>query len=198
FPAVVEAIRSLKPKTLLLDGELVIFDRKKVSRFQLLQQGSGNAVYAAFDCLFADGKDLRRLPLAERRAALEKIIGKPGVLMASRRLAKNGIEAYRDATRRNFEGIVAKDAKAPYFEGRSTNWLKVKVHQEDEFVVAGYTKPDGARRYFGALLLGAYQDGKLRYVGKVGTGFDELSLAALHKAFQPLRSERTPFADPPR
>ncbi len=157
FPEVVDAIRALKPATLLLDGELVIFDRKKVSRFQLLQQGKGEAVYAVFDCLYQKGKDLRRQPLSERRAAMEKSLGRPGVLIPSRRLATNGLEAYREAKKRDFEGLVAKDASSLYFEGRSTNWLKVKVHQEDEFVIGGFTKPAGTRKHFGALLLGAYQ-----------------------------------------
>lgn len=198
FPHVVEAIQALKPSTLLLDGELVVFDRKNVSRFQLFQQGKGNAVYAVFDCIYRQGKDLRTLPLSERREVLEKSLGRPGVLILSRRLAANGIEAYKDARRRDFEGIVAKDLSSRYFEGRSTSWLKVKVHQEDEFVIGGYTRPDGARRYFGALLLGVYQGGKLHFVGKVGTGFDEDSLAALHKKFQPLKAARSPFVDPPR
>ena len=197
FPEVVDAIRALKPATLLLDGELVIFDRKKVSRFQLLQQGKGEAVYAVFDCLYQQGKDLRRQPLSERRAAM-KSLGRSGVVIPSRRLATNGLEAYREAKKRDFEGLVAKDASSLYFEGRSTNWLKVKVHQEDEFVIGGFTKPAGTRKHFGALLLGAYQGGKLHYVGKVGTGFDEDLLASLFKKFTPLKIVRSTFVDPPR
>jgi bifunctional non-homologous end joining protein LigD len=198
FPKIVDAIRALKPSTLLLDGELVVFDRKNVSRFQLLQQGKGEAVYAVFDCLYDQGKDLRRRPLSERRTAMEKSLGPLGVLIPSRRLATNGLEAYREAKKHDFEGLVAKDASSPYVEGRSTKWLKVKVHQEDEFVIAGFTKPSGARRHFGALLLGAYQGGKLRYVGKVGTGFNESLLASLSKKFKPLKIDRPPFVDPPR
>jgi bifunctional non-homologous end joining protein LigD len=198
FPNVVDAIRALKPTTLLLDGELVVFDRKKVSRFQLLQQGKGEAVYAVFDCLYRQGKDLRRQPLSERRAAMDKSLGSPGNLIPSRRLAANGFEAYREAKKRDFEGLVAKDTSSPYYEGRSTSWLKVKVHQEDEFVIGGFTKPSGARKHFGALLLGAYQGGKLHYVGKVGTGFDEDLLASLLKKFKPLKIDRPPFVDPLR
>lgn len=198
FPKIVDAIRTLKPSTLLLDGELVVFDSKNVSRFQLLQQGKGEAVYAVFDCLYDQGKDLRRRPLSERRAAMEKSLRPPGVLIPSRRLAANGLEAYREAKKHDFEGLVAKDASSPYVEGRSTNWLKVKVHQEDEFVIAGFTKPSGARRHFGALLLGAYRGGKLHYVGKVGTGFNESLLASLSKKFKPLKIDRPPFVDPPR
>jgi bifunctional non-homologous end joining protein LigD len=83
-------------------------------------------------------------------------------------------------------------------EARSSSWLKVNVHQEDEFVIAGYTKPEGSRQHFGALLLGAYDKGKLRYVGKVGTGFDQKTLAALHKKFQPFVKAQSAFADSPR
>lgn len=198
FPRIADAVRALKPATLLLDGEVVVFDRKKVSRFQLLQQGKGEAAYAVFDCLYRDGKDLRREGLSVRREAMEKSLGAGGILIPSRRLAKNGLEAFREAKRRGFEGLVAKDLSARYAEGRSRDWLKVKAHQEDEFVIGGFTKPAGARKHFGALLLGAYQDGKLHFVGKVGTGFDETSLSSLYKKFRPFVSDRPAFVDPPR
>jgi bifunctional non-homologous end joining protein LigD len=198
FPRIAAAIRNLKPLTLLLDGEVVVFDSKKVSRFQLLQQGKGEPVYAVFDCLFREGKDLRREPLSERRAAMEKSIGANKLLLPSRKLAANGVKAFRIARQCGYEGLVAKDLSSPYVEARSSNWLRVKVHQEDEFVIAGYTKPAGSRRYFGALLLGAYDKGKLRYVGKVGTGFDQKTLAVLHRKFQPFVRSQLSLADPPR
>ncbi len=198
FPAIASAIANLRPATLLLDGEVVVFDQKGVSRFQLLQQGKGQPVYAVFDCLFRDGKDLRREPLPARRAALEEAIGRSKILLPSHRLAANGLEAFRLAKRHGYEGLVAKDLAAPYVEARSTRWLKVKVHQEEEFVIGGFTKPAGSREYFGALLLGAYQNGKLRYVGKVGTGFDHETLRTLYGKFQPLIRSRPAFADPPR
>ena len=198
FPQIASAIRSLRPSTLLLDGEVVVFDKKSVSRFQLLQQSKGEPVYAVFDCLFRAGRDLRAEPLAQRRAALEEVIGSGKELLVSRRLAANGLEAFRIAQRRGYEGLVAKDLAAPYMEGRSKNWLKVKVHQEEELVIAGFTRPAGARQYFGALLLGAYQNGKLRYVGKVGTGFDQKTLGALHKQFRPLVRKEATLVDPPR
>ncbi len=194
FPHVAAAIRALQPPTLILDGEMVVFDRKRVSRFQLLQQGKGEPVYVVFDCLFRDGADLRREPLPVRRAALEQTLGTSKVLRLSRRLAENGLEAFRIAKQRGYEGLLAKDASSRYVAGRSTAWLKVKVHQEDEFVVAGFTKPEGARRYFGALLLGAYEKGELRYVGKVGTGFNSESLEMLYRKFLPLVSKEAPLA----
>jgi len=198
FPEIVAAIGRLRPATLLLDGEVVVFDRKRVSRFQLLQQAKGEPVYAVFDCLFADGKDLRQEPLAARRIVLERVVALQRVLLLSQRLAANGLEAYRIAKRRGFEGLVAKDLSSHYVGRRSKLWLKVKVHQEDEFLIVGYTSPAGSRKYFGALLLGGYEDGKLHYVGKVGTGFGGKTLAELHARFRPLVSARTPLVDPPR
>jgi len=198
FAKIAAAIARLRPATLLLDGEVVVFDREGVSRFQLLQQDSGEAVYVVFDCLFADGKDLRREPLSVRRAALEEVVSSRGVLRLSHRLAANGLAAYELAKRCGYEGLVAKDLSSRYLGQRSRSWLKVKVHQEDEFVIVGYTSPEGSRQHFGALLLGAYEHGTLHYVGKVGTGFNGETLAALYKQFQPLIRGKTALVDPPR
>ena len=198
FEKIAAAIAGLRPATLVLDGEVVVFDRRRISRFQLLQQDQGEAAYAVFDCLFADGRDLRAEPLSARRAVLEKLVASEGVLLLSRRLAANGFDAYRQAKRNGYEGLVAKDLASPYVGRRSRSWLKVKVHQEDEFVIAGYTAPQGSRKYFGALLLGAYRGGRLHYVGKVGTGFDARTLAQLYRQFQPLLTPKSALADPPR
>lgn len=198
FAGIAAALAELRPPTLLLDGEVVVFDRHRVSRFQLLQQAEGVPVYAVFDCLFVDGKDLRHESLATRRTALEEVVSSRGVLLLSRRLAANGLEAYRNAKHRGYEGLVAKDLRSSYVGKRSRSWLKVKVHQEDEFVIAGYTAPEGSRKYFGALLLGAYARHKLHYVGKVGTGFDTRTLAALYEKFRPLVTRTSALADPPR
>ena len=198
FPKIVAAIGKLRPPTLLLDGEVVVFDRHRVSRFQLLQQLRGEPRYAVFDCLLVNGKDLRREPLSARRTALEQVVTSKSVLLLSHRLAVNGLAAYKIAKRQGYEGLVAKELSSPYVGERSRSWLKVKVHQEDEFVIVGYTSPAGSRKYFGALLLGAYEHGNLCYVGKVGTGFDGKTLAGLHEKFQPLVSDKTALVDPPR
>jgi len=198
FPRIAAAIAALAAQTLLLDGEVVVFDGKGVSRFQLLQQSKGEPVYAVFDCLYHDGKDLRGEPLSARRTVMEASLGSSPLLIASRRLAADGLEAFRAAKRRGFEGLVAKDLSCPSVEARSARWLKVKVHQEEEFVIGGYTKPAGSRQHFGALLLGAYRGDKLHYVGKVGTGFDEPTLAALYDEFQPLVQSRSALVDAPR
>jgi len=198
FPNIAAAIAKLRPTALLLDGEVVVFDKKRVSRFQLLQQDRGEPRYAVFDCLFADGKDLRREPLSARRRALERVVSSKGVVLLSRRLAANGLAAYEIAKRDGYEGLVAKDLSSSYVGKRSRSWLKVKVHQEDEFVIVGYTSPAGSRKYFGSLLLGAYANGMLHYVGKVGTGFSEATLATLYRQFQPLVSDVVALVDPPR
>jgi ATP-dependent DNA ligase len=120
------------------------------------------------------------------------------IIVPSSRLASDGLEAYRLAMQRKFEGLVAKDLSSPYVEGRSSFWLKVKVHQEDEFVIGGFTEPSGSRSHFGALLLGSHDRGKLHFVGKVGTGFNDQTLAMLFKKFKPLVRQQSPFVDPPR
>jgi len=198
FSAIAAAVETLPARSLLLDGEVVAFDKKLVSRFQLLQQGQVPYVYAVFDCLYRDGKDFRDEPLPARRAAVEEAIGETERLFASRRLAANGLEAFRDAKKKGYEGLVAKDASAPYIEGRSTKWLKVKVHQEEEFVIVGFTPPAGSRTHFGALLLGAYRGKDLLYVGKVGTGFTHETLNSLHAKLRPLARKIPPVANPPR
>src|SRR5207244_2740673 len=115
----------------------------------------------------------------------------------SRRLGRDGLAAHRLAVRRGFEGLVGKDERSPYREGRSSSWRKVKITQRETFVVDGYTRPAGTRPFFGALLLGAYAGPELRYVGRVGTGFSHRILAALHRGFQAALVETPPFVDPP-
>ena len=199
FAVVAEAVGQLRERTVLLDGEVVAFDSKGVSRFQLLQRGDVSQRYAVFDCLYRDGRDLRSEPLSRRRDELEAVLAKPSQqLLVSRRLAKDGLTAYSIAKRKGFEGMVAKDIDAPYEERRSNKWLKVKVHQEDEFVIGGFTPPEGSRQHFGALLLGAYSGKELHYVGKVGTGFTQKTLAELAKVFKPHIRNKPAFVDPPR
>ena len=198
YASVARAVQKLRARTLLLDGEVVAFDKKHISRFQLLQDGSTPTAYAVFDCLYSEGRDLRHEPLETRRPVAESVIDEADGLMISQRLADNGIEAFRTAKKKGYEGVVAKDLSSPYIEGRSSKWLKVKVHQEEEMIIGGFTKPEGSRTHFGALLLGAYENGNLRYVGKVGTGFNENTLAALYQKFKPLVQSKPPFVDPPR
>jgi bifunctional non-homologous end joining protein LigD len=202
FPAVAQAVAALPARALALDGEVVLFDRHHVSRFQLLQNLNSPPRYAVFDCLYLDGRDLRKETLADRRIELARVIGrapaKTATIFLSTRLDTNGLKSYEIARRRGLEGVLAKDASSLYTQGRSGQWLKFKVHQEDEFVIVGYTAPAGSRQHFGALLLGAYAGAKLRYVGKVGTGFSQEVLANLFRKFKPHVRATPAIANPPR
>jgi bifunctional non-homologous end joining protein LigD len=197
YAEVAKAIAKLKPVTLVLDGEVVVFDKRNVSRFQLLQQGQGSPKYAVFDCLYLNGKDMRSKPLRERREALEQLFRSPHSksLLLSEKLAANGLKAFAIAQKRKLEGLVAKNTESKYVERRSQKWLKVKVSHESEFVIGGYTKPTGSRQYFGALLLGTYEGNKLRFAGKVGTGFDTETLRQLFGKLRKLTQAKSPFAD---
>ena len=197
FPTIAAAVARLPARSLILDGEAVAFDRRLVSRFQLLQRSASPVVYATFDCLALD-RDLRREPLSRRRARLERVVADSAAIFPARRLAANGLAAWRVARRRRLEGMVAKDAASPYVAGRSRLWLKVKARQEEEFVIGGFTAPSGGRRNFGALLLGAYEGSALRHVGRVGTGFDGRMLESLGAKLRRLVRVRPPFSDPPR
>jgi bifunctional non-homologous end joining protein LigD len=198
FPRIAAAIKNLPPTTLLLDGEVVVFDKRQVSRFQLLQEETGEPIYVVFDCLYCEGKDLRQQPLAKRRAVMEEWIHSGKLLLPSGLLAENGLDAFRKAKHLGVEGLVAKDLSSPYVEARTSKWLKVKAHQEDEFLIVGFTRPEGHREYFGALLLGAYDHQRLRYVGKVGTGFSRKTLATLYELLHTLKREKSALIDPPK
>jgi bifunctional non-homologous end joining protein LigD len=197
YAEVAKAVAKLKPVTLLLDGEVVVFDKRNVSRFQLLQQGHGSPRYAVFDCLYLNGKDIRNSALSKRREALEQLFRAPhgGALLLSEKLSPDGLKAFTIAQKRKLEGLVAKNTQSKYAEHRSLDWLKVKVHHESEFVIAGYTKPTGSRQYFGALLLGTYEGKQLRYAGKVGTGFDTEMLRQLFDKLRKLTQAKSSFAD---
>jgi bifunctional non-homologous end joining protein LigD len=153
----------------------------------------------AFDCLHARGRDLLREPLTARRAELEKEVREGPRLRVARRLAENGFEAFEAARRLGLEGVIGKAPRSPYEPGmRSLAWRKVKVRAEEEFVIGGFSAPRGSRHHLGALLVGAWDDGGLRYAGKVGTGFTEHTLASLHRRLSPLARPTPPFVNPPR
>lgn len=201
FPEVNAALAALPGGDLVLDGELVVFDPKGVSRFQLLQRrGSGaRTAYAVFDLLERDGRSLLKRPLRERRAALEEIVQDGGPFRLSRRLTKDGGRAYAMAQKRGWEGIIAKDETSPYEPAaRSRAWLKVKVRKQSEFVIGGFTAPAGSRLHLGALLVGLYDGAGLRYTGKVGSGYTGGSLTELAELLAPLRIAKSPFSDAPR
>jgi bifunctional non-homologous end joining protein LigD len=204
FCDVAAAVAALPAPTLVLDGEIVVFDAQGVSRFQLLQrrmvgEGAVAPVFVVFDCLYARGRDLRAEPLSERRRVLEREVRPRRALMLARRLADDGFKAFAAARRRGLEGLIAKDGASVYAPAtRSPLWRKVKVRQEEEFVIGGFTAPEGSRAHFGALLVGAWEGDTLRYAGKVGTGFTARTLDDLRRRFRPIARATSPFADAPR
>jgi bifunctional non-homologous end joining protein LigD len=204
FAEVVDAIRKLPDDDVVLDGELVLFDRTGVSRFQLLQRRGIDPrvrpVYVVFDILRSKGRDLTRAPLEERRARLLALIPKrAGVLMPSRQLRGGAAAALDRARAKGWEGVIAKQRGSAYEPGeRSRSWRKLKVRGESEFVIGGYTPPRGARSEFGALLVGMFDGPKLRYVGKVGTGYTQDTLRDLGAKLRKRRTERAPFEPAPR
>ena len=159
-------------------------------------------LYAIFDAPFLEGRDLRSVPLSERRTALEKALGKPGprsTLRFSAALTGSGAKLREEACKRGLEGIIGKRAASVYRSERTRDWIKLKCRQRQELVIGGYSAPSGSRQGLGALLLGVHESsGKLRYVGRVGTGFDAATLVALQKKLSGLMVYTPPFDPPPK
>ena len=147
-----------------------------------------------FDALALEGRDLRKLPLAERKALLALTVPARGVIHYGGHVVEQGEAFYEAAAEQRLEGIVAKRAEGRYTGGRTREWLKIKCHLRQEFVIGGWTDPQGARGWFGALHLGVYEGDRLVYVGKVGTGFDEAMLRQVWDRLQPLARPKSPFA----
>jgi bifunctional non-homologous end joining protein LigD len=200
FASVTRGLGELRAPDMVVDGEVVVFDREGVSRFQLLQRrgAGGTLAYAVFDLLELGGRSLVRLPLRDRRALLEEAFpARRGVLMRSRRVGR--ADPLGQARARGWEGVIAKDETSPYEVGKRTrSWLKIKVRQEAEFVVGGSTAPEGSRAAFGSLILGMYDGERLRYVGRVGTGFTGETLRDLAAKMRPLQVAASPFDPPPK
>ncbi|WAH64573.1 DNA ligase D [Xanthomonas hortorum] len=195
FPDVVRALQALPVRDARLDGELVVLDAQGRSDFSALQRALDGSVtqplrYIVFDLLGVAGVDLRGTPLLQRKQLLRELLGvQPGTLAYSDHVIGHGPEVFAASAGTGWEGIVSKLAEARYREGRSADWVKTKHANSDEFVVVGYTDPKGARSGFGALLM-AQRDGKtLRYVGRVGTGFDDALLGKITTLLQALHSD---------
>jgi bifunctional non-homologous end joining protein LigD len=181
----------------VVDGEVVAFAGAQTS-FEALQQRGERDVsvfYYVFDLLHLDGRDTTSLPWRERKALLRRALAFHGPVRLTPHRNEDGEELYREACRKGWEGLIAKRADAPYVHGRSRDWLKFKCSAEQELVIGGYTAPTGSRIELGALLLGHYEDGRLRYAGKVGTGFTRATLRDLAAKLGPLRRDDSPFAD---
>jgi bifunctional non-homologous end joining protein LigD len=204
FPEIVAAIKKLPVGECVIDGEVVALDEEGRSSFQLLQalemEGRKSPVYLyAFDLLQLDGKSLIDLPLEARKDVLEKLCGDAGdPIRYSGAIGSDAEPLLDEVKRRGLEGLIGKQCNSVYEPGRrSGTWVKLKCVQEQEFVIGGYTPPQGARKHFGAILVGYYDKNKLVFAGKVGTGFTVKSLSMLYKKLQKEARDDCPFVDLP-
>jgi bifunctional non-homologous end joining protein LigD len=203
FAAIAAAAKDLPCRSAIIDGEAVVFDARGVTSFQRLQNAlkgdSSQIVLVAFDLLHLDGWDLTRAPLLERKRLLEQLLEEPpAAIRYGGHVTEDGTKFLAAACKLGLEGIVAKRAADPYRDERTRSWLKVKCLKREEFVIVGFTDPGGSRTAFGALLVATRSDASapLRYAGKVGTGFDERTLRALHARLQPLERRGPPVERP--
>jgi bifunctional non-homologous end joining protein LigD len=204
FPEVKDSIAALDVQDVMIDGEIVALDEKGRSSFQLLQgfemgRERPPIVFYAFDLLRLNGKDLQNLPIEERKAKLEELLKKPpGTIRYSVSFTKDIPELLDRVGKLGLEGLIGKRAGSHYEAGkRSGAWIKVKLHQEQEFVIGGYTEPEGSRKYFGALLVGVYEGKKLKFAGRVGTGFSEKLLSNLFSELNKIQIDKCPFFNVP-
>jgi bifunctional non-homologous end joining protein LigD len=204
FQEVVDAITNLPGRECVIDGEVVALDEEGRSSFQLLQalemEGRKSPVYFyAFDLLQLDGKSFIGLPLEARKDVLEKLCGDAGdPIRYSGAVGSDSELLLDEVKRRGLEGLIGKQRKSVYEPGRRSGaWIKLKCVQEQEFVIGGYTPPQGARKHFGAILVGYYDKNKLVFAGKVGTGFTVKSLSLLYRKLQKEARRDCPFVDLP-
>jgi bifunctional non-homologous end joining protein LigD len=203
FAALAQAAARLPAKTAWLDGEVVALDVQGRSSFQALQNAltasaNANLGYLVFDLLYLDGFDLTRVKLAERKVLLHTLLSAAsGGIRYSDHFSVPGKDFLENVRKLGLEGMVSKRADLPHHDGRSSTWVKVKSQRRQEMVVGGFTEPGGSRHGFGALLLGVYDSGKLRYSGRVGTGFNDATLATLKQKLDKLEQPKTPFENPP-
>lgn len=207
FSAIAAALRRIRVKNAVLDGEICFLDDQGKTSFQRLQRALSEKdqrclAYCVFDILYRDGEDLRERPLLERKEVLATILaGERLPLKLSEHGEDSGAAIYKEACRHGLEGIIAKRADAAYTSGRTRSWLKVKCGKRQEFVIIGYTAPKGQRAGLGALVLGVRDrrdKGALRFVGKVGTGFSAETAVDLRRKLELLGRATPPVADAPR
>jgi bifunctional non-homologous end joining protein LigD len=206
YPEIVDALAEQELDEFVIDGEIVAFDHGRTS-FERLQhrmhvrdperaRRTGVAVFLyAFDVVHAGGYDCSSLPLRQRKALLRAALRTGGPLRFSSHRNTDGEALYEEACRKGWEGLIAKRAESTYQGRRSPDWLKFKCVNEQEFVIVGYTDPKGSREAFGALLLGYHEGGRLRYGGKVGTGFNRALLADLLQRMRPLERDAPPVSE---
>jgi bifunctional non-homologous end joining protein LigD len=201
FPPVVAALEQLSYEA-VLDGEIVVVDDQGRPDFQKLQNyaktGQGYLLYYVFDLLFLQGHDLTGLPLRRRKELLERVLPTDKHVKFSEHVSGEGVVFFQAVQQKGLEGIVAKQAHSPYLVGRrSRQWLKIKTRLSQEGVIAGCTAPRGGRKYFGSLVLGAYEGEELVYIGHSGGGFSAADLQQIYAQLQPLIQPECPFKTEP-
>lgn len=209
YPELVEALAKQPCDDFIVDGEIVAFEGRRTS-FSRLQQRIGIqdpdearrsrvAVYLyLFDVLHLESHDVTRLALRQRKRLLKRALCFEGRVRFTPHRTGDGEAYLEEACSKGWEGLIAKRADSIYRHSRSRDWLKFKCGNRQEFVIGGYTDPQGSRQGFGALLVGYYQAGVLRYAGKVGTGYDDRLLETLAGQLRDLERKTCPFAEPPR
>ena len=200
FPPLVSAIRALPVTQTIIDGEAAIVDRNGRTSFQRLQnaikkQDFDDLAFLAFDLVYLEGYDITRAPLLARKSALKLIVSssRRSIIRYSDHIRGEGAAVYANACKLGLEGIVSKQADAPYVQARTRSWLKVKCSKRQEFIIIGWTPPSGSRKHFGSLFLAAYDRGKLVYTGKVGTGFSSEGLRDIKKRLDALARRDSPL-----
>lgn len=207
YPEIAEALRGLAVEQIVLDGEIVAYDesgRPSFGRLQkrmLISRPRDVAAMMArvpvravfFDCLALEGHDLRKLALTDRKECLARALPPAGVVQAGDHVAEHGEAFFEAANEMGLEGIIAKRGDSPYTGKRSADWIKIKGQRRQEFVIGGYTDPRGGGRHFGALHVGVYEDGKLRHVTRVGSGFDDATQDIVWRQLQPLARKESPY-----
>jgi bifunctional non-homologous end joining protein LigD len=210
YPELVDALSQAVRGDAVLDGEVVAVDPATgLSSFARLQRrmqlrdatrarrtGVGVELYL-FDCVFYEGVDLTGLPLIDRKAVLRDVVWFDAPIRFTPYKTTGSSAMLREACAKGAEGIIAKRADSRYVSTRSLDWLKIKCVHQQEFVIGGYTAPKGSRENLGALLVGYYENGVLKYAGKVGTGYDRATLEMLHRRLAPLHRRTSPFAPGP-
>jgi len=202
FKPIVKSLSRIK-KNVILDGEIVVIDKSGKSFFQLIQNyqntGQGNLVYYVFDILYYDRSDLKNLPLMERKKILSEVLPEIKNIRYSEHIDQYGKKFYNLAKKMGLEGILAKRRDGIYLPGRRTSeWLKIKTHLQQEAVIAGFTEPRGSRAKFGALVLGVYERGRLKYIGHTGGGFNDQSLRHVYDKLKRLVTKTSAFENPPK
>jgi bifunctional non-homologous end joining protein LigD len=202
FAPVFEALSELK-RDVMLDGEIVVIDQDGRPRFEWLQnyrkQPQGTLTYYAFDIMWCDGRDVRTMPLLQRKQLLKSVLPKSNLIRYSDHFEANGQKLFEQARSHGLEGIIAKNANSPYREAiRGPDWQKIKTHQRQEVVIAGYTEPRGGRKYIGSLLVGVYEKGQLIYVGHSGGGIGDDQRKLLLKKLQRIERKTSSFVITPK